>query len=95
MDKSLLSQILDGAAFPAMILAVAVSQIKAGPHQRNSLHRHERPAAEFQVGDRVEQKLNKRRDIELFGFNTRLGASRAAAPGSSVTASTTRPDRNR
>jgi hypothetical protein len=55
MDKSLLSQILDGAAFPAMMLAVAVSQIKVGPHQRNSLHQEERLAAELQVGDRVEK----------------------------------------
>jgi hypothetical protein len=57
MDKSSLSQLLDGAACPAIMLAVAVSQIKFGPDQRNSLHQGDRPAVELQVGDRAEQKL--------------------------------------
>jgi hypothetical protein len=56
MNKSLLSQLLDGAAFPAMMLAVAVSQIKVGPKQRDTLRQGKRLAAELQVGARVEQK---------------------------------------
>lgn len=54
--KSLLSQLLDGATFPAMILAVAVSQIKVSPHQRKTLGHDKRLAAELRVGDSVDQK---------------------------------------
>jgi hypothetical protein len=39
-----------------MMLAVAVSQIKVGPKQRNTLRQGKRLAAELQVGARVEQK---------------------------------------
>ena len=56
MNKSSLSQLLDGAAFPVIMLAVAVSQIKVGPKQRNTLRQGKRLAAELQVGARVEQK---------------------------------------
>jgi hypothetical protein len=56
MNKSLLSQLLDGTAFPAMMLAVAVSQSKVGPKQRDTLRQGMRLAAELQVGARVEQK---------------------------------------
>jgi hypothetical protein len=42
MNKSLLSQVLDGAAFPAIMLAVAVSPINVGPHQRDTLHEGKR-----------------------------------------------------
>jgi hypothetical protein len=59
MNKSLLSQVLDGAAFPTIMLAVAVSVINVGPHQRDLLHEGKRPFAEVQVGDRVEQKVEK------------------------------------
>jgi hypothetical protein len=37
MNKSLLSQLLDGAAFPVVMLAVAVSQIKVRPNQKDTL----------------------------------------------------------
>jgi hypothetical protein len=37
MNKSLLSQLLDGAACPAMMLAIAVSQINVGPKQRDTI----------------------------------------------------------
>jgi len=33
MDKRLLSQLLDGAAFPMVMVAVAVSQVKVNPHR--------------------------------------------------------------
>ena len=59
MDKSLLSQLLDGAAFPAIMLAVAVSHIRVGPNQRNTLHQDDKLAAEVQAGDRVEQKAKQ------------------------------------
>jgi len=57
MNKSLLSQVLDGAAFPTIMLAVAVSPLNVGPRQRDPLHKGKSPVAEAQVGDRVEQKV--------------------------------------
>jgi hypothetical protein len=57
MNKSLLSQVLDGAAFPTIMLAVAVSSFNVGPRQRDTLHEGKSPVAEVQVGDRVEQKV--------------------------------------
>ena len=56
ISKRFLSQILDGAAFPTIMLAIAVSQIKVSSHPRNNFHRGKLPAAELQAGDRVEQK---------------------------------------
>jgi hypothetical protein len=61
MNKRLLSELLDGAAFPALMLAIAVSQIKMGPQQRNSVRPGKMPAAEQPVGDRVEQKSKEAR----------------------------------
>ena len=37
MKKSLLSELLDGAAFPAIMLAAAVSQINVSPEQGDAL----------------------------------------------------------
>ena len=59
MNKSLLSQALDGAAFPSIMLAVAVSSINVGPHQRDTLHEGKSPVAAVQVGDRLEQKAKQ------------------------------------
>jgi hypothetical protein len=36
MNKKLLSQLLDGAAFPAIMLAIAVGQMRAAPDQGNT-----------------------------------------------------------
>jgi hypothetical protein len=76
MNKSLLSQLLDGAAFPAMLLAVAVSQIKVGPHRKDTLHHGGRVAAELRMGDRVQK------NAEEYGFYT--PAWSPAAPKESV-----------
>ena len=59
MNKSLLSQLLDGAACPAMMLAIAVSQINVGPKQRDTIRQGKTHAAELQVDDRVEQKAKE------------------------------------
>lgn len=59
MNKSLLSQLLDGAACPAMMLAIAVSQINVGPKQRDTIRQGKRQAAELQLCDRVEQKAKE------------------------------------
>jgi hypothetical protein len=44
---------LDGAAFPTIMLAVAVSQMKVGPNRRHAFRLGERPAAGLQLGDRA------------------------------------------
>ena len=59
MNKSLLSQLLDGAAFPVIMLAVAVSQIEVGPNQKDMLRHGGRVAAELQMGDRVQQNAEE------------------------------------
>jgi hypothetical protein len=59
MNKILLSQVLDGAAFPTIMLAVAVSSINVAPHQRGILQEGKSPVAEVQVGARVEQKVKQ------------------------------------
>jgi hypothetical protein len=59
MNKNLLSQLLDGAAFPVIMLAVAVSQIKVGPNRSETLRHGERVAAERQMGERVQQNAEQ------------------------------------
>lgn len=59
MNKSVLSQLLDGAAFPAIMLAVAVSQIKVGPHRRETVSQGKRLTQELHTGDRVEQEAGR------------------------------------
>jgi hypothetical protein len=56
MNKNVLSQLLDGAAFPAIMLTVAISQINVSPDRRDSSRQGRRLAAELRVGDLVEQK---------------------------------------
>jgi hypothetical protein len=59
-----LSQLLDGAAFPAIMLAVAVSQINVEPDRKDTLRHGGQVAAELQMGDRVQQ------NAEEYGFHT-------------------------
>jgi hypothetical protein len=56
MDKRSISQLLDGAAFPAIILAVAVSQMKVAHHKKNTPGRDKRLAAELRVGERASHR---------------------------------------
>ena len=56
MDKRLLSQLLDGAAFPAIMLAIAVSQINVGSEERKSFRQGKKATAEQHMGDRSKQK---------------------------------------
>jgi len=55
MSKRSISQLLDGAAFPAIMLAIAVSQIKIGPHQGKALPQGKGVAVEAQADDWVKQ----------------------------------------
>ena len=59
MDKRLLSQLLDGAAFPIVMVAVAVSQVNVNPHRKGKFHQAKRLAIEAQIGDPAEQKWKK------------------------------------
>lgn len=54
MNKSLISELLDGAAFPVIMLAVAVSQVKVGPNRKDTLRHGGQVAAGLQMGDRVQ-----------------------------------------
>jgi hypothetical protein len=54
MNKSSLSQLLDGAAFPVIMLGVAVSQIQVGPNRKDALRHGGRVTAELQMGDRAQ-----------------------------------------
>jgi hypothetical protein len=65
MNKSLLSQVLDGAAFPAIMLAVGISEIKVGPHRKKALRHDKEVAVELQVEGRAEAKLRKCRHLEV------------------------------
>lgn len=56
MKRSLLSEILDGAASPAIMLAVAVSQIDIGPNQKDTLHHRGQLTVELKMSDRSQQK---------------------------------------
>jgi hypothetical protein len=59
MDKRLLSQLLDGAAFPMVMVAVAVSQVKVSPHRKGTFREVKGVAIEAQMGDLAEQKAKK------------------------------------
>jgi len=59
MDKRLLSQLLDGAAFPVVMVAIAVSQVKVNPHRKGKFREAKGVALEAQIGDPAEQKVKK------------------------------------
>jgi hypothetical protein len=59
MDKRLLSQLLNGAAFPMVMLALAVSQVKVNPHRKGTFREVKGVAAEAQMGDPAQQKAEE------------------------------------
>ena len=59
MDKRLLSQLLDGAAFPMVMLALAVSQVKVNPHRKGKYGDAKGVAEEAQMGDPAQQKAEE------------------------------------
>ena len=58
-DKRWLSQLLGGLAFPLLVLAVAVSQVKIGHHKTDALRQRGRQVSEVQVGDDFWQSASK------------------------------------
>jgi hypothetical protein len=59
MDKRFLSQLLDGAAFPMVMVAVAVSQVKVNPHRKGTFREVKGAAGEAQMGGPPEQKTKE------------------------------------
>jgi hypothetical protein len=59
MNRSVLSETLNGAAFPAVILALAVSQINVDPGQRSTRPEGKTLPAEIQWDNLAEQKATK------------------------------------
>jgi hypothetical protein len=48
-NRDLLSQLLDGAAFPALLLAAAVSQLNIAYHEKDALPQLRQQSKEVQV----------------------------------------------
>ena len=57
MNKSSISQLLDGAAFPVLMLAIAVSQMKVGPHRRDGLRQGRGVGVELRADDPAQQPV--------------------------------------
>jgi hypothetical protein len=68
MDKRLLSQVLDGAAFPMGILALGVSQVKVKPHRKGTFREVKGVAAEARMGDPAEQKAKEAKGALKFSI---------------------------
>ena len=60
-DKRWISQLLADAAFPVLILAVAVSQVNIGQHKKDALRQRDRQSSEVQVDDGFQQSAGKDR----------------------------------
>ena len=74
MDKRWLSQLLNDAAFPALALAVAVSQVKVGAHKKVNLPYYENQPSDVQLGGRLQQNAGNH-DASTLGRSPR-GAER-------------------
>ena len=58
-DKHWLSQLLDDAAFPTLLLAVAVSQLDIGHHEKDALRQLRVQSNEVQVDNGFGQGADK------------------------------------
>jgi hypothetical protein len=56
MNKKLLSQLLDGAAFPAIMLAIAVGQMTVAPDQGNTSGQGKRGATALNATTGIQQQ---------------------------------------
>jgi hypothetical protein len=54
-DKRLLSRLLADSAFPVLVLAVAVSQVKIGHHRKDALRQRGRQPSEVQADNGFQQ----------------------------------------
>ena len=60
-DKRWLSQLFADSAFPVLVLAVAVSQVKIGEHKKDALSQRDRQSSQVQVDDGFQQSAGKGR----------------------------------
>jgi hypothetical protein len=58
-NKRLLSRLLADAAFPVLVLAVAVSQVKIGHHKKDALRQHGRQSGEVQAENGFQRSGDK------------------------------------
>jgi hypothetical protein len=58
-DKRWLSQLLADAAFPVLVLAVAVSQVKIGQQKKDALRQRGRQSSEVQADSGFQQTAGK------------------------------------
>lgn len=70
MDKRWLSQLLNDAAFPALALAVAVSQVKVGAHKKPNLPHYENQPTAVQLDGRFQQNAGNH-DASTLGRSPR------------------------
>ena len=70
MDKRWLSQLLNDAAFPALALAVAVSQVKVGADKKPNLPYYENQPTDVQLGSRSQQSAGNH-DASTLGRSPR------------------------
>ena len=56
MNKKLLSQLLDGAAFPAIMLAIAVGQMTVAPDQGTTSDQGKRGGTALNAATGVQQQ---------------------------------------
>ena len=66
MNKSLLSQLLDGAAFPAIMLAIAVGQMEVASDQGNTSAQGKRGATTLNAATGVRQQAKGIREQWIF-----------------------------
>jgi hypothetical protein len=59
MNKLWLSELLNDAAFPLLVLALAVSQITLGSHKKPNLVHHSTQPAELRLDDRLPKTGGK------------------------------------
>jgi hypothetical protein len=79
-NRDWLSQLLDGAAFPALLLAVAVSQLNIGHREKDTLRQLRLQSNEVQLDNDFGQGADKygaRTATESPRFKEKTGSERA------------------
>jgi hypothetical protein len=78
-NRDWLSHLLDGAAFPALLLAVAVSQLNIGHHEKDALRQLRQQSNEVQLDNGFAEgadKYSTRTATESFRFKEKTGSEK-------------------
>jgi len=81
-DGRWLSQLLADSAFPILVLAVAVSQVKIGQNKKDVLRQRVRQSSEVQVDDGFQESAGKygsRAATESSRVKERTGSDKESA----------------